>query len=1096
MFSRLALAVAAFAAAAGTASAAVRFHLPMDIAGNTVTETLTGQTYRLEDRNLPMQIVGGEGNAWRTDGYTSHLTGHMPEITDGNTLTARVLLAVDTYHIISHDNPDGNNRRVEIVGCLDDAARTGYGFYMGRTGQYSFRVYVGGSLVSVEAPDRVPLWEWTELTGTVDGTEVRLYRNGTLVSSATASGSGVRVGPAPLRIGRGNGGETLGGADLSTFNGAFDEISVSDNVEVRNFSARYADLNIPADRYAADRMRARYHGQPGMNWTNETHGLYYNDADGLWHAFFQKTGSAPVMSHQHWGHITSPDLITWRDDKPVLHPSEPYDLKGCWSGCVFTDEELTGGKPAILYTGVDYATPYAALATCDDTEHLRHWTKDPSNPVRLAGNYRDTYFFRDGNDACFIIGGDDAVKLYRHKDGSWVADGDFYRCQEGVDRGFTEMPNVTYIPFSENPAHGQWLMTTSPLASSYGTVCLYRTGDISDGRFTGYSAAAKVDLLGRDGFGLLSPSVGRTPDGRIVAMGIVPDKLPTHYNISHGYAHLYSLPREWTLDADGTLMQRPYSGIEAYRNADESMQFHRSGATLDGALTVNPVRGREAEVCAVFTVGENPFGFNFYKDENGRTAKVTYNPATHEVSVDFGNIARYDQDGGNPSRFSSVLDKAPVRGEQMKLHLFIDHSIIDLFVNDRYAASVRVFPTDDNADLIEVFAEGSTFVDSIDAWIIGDGDSSPEPVTPFEPEIPESTGRVAMLVGYDSPAELAANHQEKEAVDFFSRRFPDGQVLYGTDCLGLNVSDFDCVWINVDRIGIGKGCDNLPSPFNTTDFASKLADYVADGGNLYLSKFAVQLAQAIGRTDAGIGVFDDGNGGAGVDVWQTNVRSNGVDFSDHAIYYGIDKKAVDYGIVVDLLGNQQGLHREDHNCMWNMNDFGGHDRFCDDNNARVLGTWGHPGGQSYAGIVEFMPVTGLSPKSISSDRVKSRRGTVIANGLAAYEWAPRTGVNLYHGNIEKLTANIMGYLSPKASVSTDLSAVSGQKRIEVRRIGSGLEYRSDMPVDRIEVFRPDGRMVIAADPGNIFGQLYVSESGPVIVRVISNNQPECFKLIL
>ncbi len=182
--------------------------------------------------------------------------------------------------------------------------------------------------------------------------------------------------------------------------------------------------------------------------------------------------------------------------------------------------------------------------------------------------------------------------------------------------------------------------------------------------------------------------------------------------------------------------------------------------------------------------------------------------------------------------------------------------------------------------------------------------------------------------------------------------------------------------------------------------------------------------------------------------------------------------------------------------MWNMNDFGGHDRFCDDNNARVLGTWGHPGGQSYAGIVEFMPVTGLSPKSISSDRVKSRRGTVIANGLAAYEWAPRTGVNLYHGNIEKLTANIMGYLSPKASVSTDLSAVSGQKRIEVRRIGSGLEYRSDMPVDRIEVFRPDGRMVIAADPGNIFGQLYVSESGPVIVRVISNNQPECLKLIL
>ncbi len=69
--------------------------------------------------------------------------------------------------------------------------------------------------------------------------------------------------------------------------------------------------------------------------------------------------------------------------------------------------------------------------------------------------------------------------------------------------------------------------------------------------------------------------------------------------------------------------------------------------------------------------------------------------------------------------------------------------------------------------------------------------------------------------------------------------------------------------------------------------------------------------------------------------------------------------------------------------------------------AVVLGTWGHVQDYCVAGIVEFKPET-------------EGKGTVIANGLAACEWAPRNGGNAYHSNLEKLTTNTLNYLVSKA----------------------------------------------------------------------------------
>lgn len=1080
-----------------------RFMMTPDGAG--VTDVVSGENFGIEGRFAPMAIsVDGE-NAWRTDGYSSRVVARVGDLVDGDRMTVSLRMAVDTYPIIIHEQP--TEEQVAIISCIDHGKKSGFGFFLGRTGKYSFRMYSGETLVTVDAAGILPLWEWTDLTAVVHDGNVRLFNNGLEVGSAQAPGH-VRVKSATFFIGRSDDNRNeLGGAPLSAFNGAIRDITVNDMalVPVRNQGA-YADLNLPASRYEGDIMRVSYHAAPGMNWTNETHGLIR--WNGKYHVFFQKTGSAPVMSHQHWGHLVSEDLIEWRDEKPALAPGESYDIKGCWSGCVFQDDEITGQRPGLLYTGVDYSQPFVAYASTADDD-LRDWHKDSRNPVFRLENpasmphFRDMFFFRNGDAAYFLTGttkdGHAATLLHKYVGGDWKLQGYFYDSPgRETDGEFAEMPNVTRIG-------DKWVMTTTPLATGKGVVCLYRTGMIGeDGRFVPddrFMAPSQVDILAAKGFGMMSPSPYVTPEGKVLAMGIVADKLPTHYNIEHGYAHLYSLPREWSLDSDGDLLQKPYSGLAARRNQSPDKSIRIDNTILDGSVALNPVRGREAEVCATFTIGDSPFGFNFYKTADGRCARLTYDPAGRELSVDFGGISRYDQDEGNPNRFSAVLPKVPEKGELMKLHLFIDHSIIDVFVNDRYASSVRVFPTDMNADLIEVYADGPTEIVSLEGYVMGDGFCASEPVVPQEPEIPESNGKVGMYVGYPTVEALSANPQEKKAYDYFVSAFPGGKVLFSGDADKIDDEDYDCLWIHVDRTGLSQGYRNLPQEFCNDTFITALKNYLGAGGNLYLSKFATQLAVAVGRTAAEPTEFSSGDGGVGTDVWQVNVSANSRDYSSHPAFYSMAMSDRGYGKLVDMLGNPDGLHREDHNCMWRLNDFGGHDRFCDDNNAKVLGTWGHDGGQAFAGIVEFLPAKhpqGLN-RAIPEEEVDRRKGTIIANGLAACEWSPRTdgganGLNIHHSNLEKLTGNIISYLSPEGLTTSDAAGVSWLGKPEVSGCQGGICFRNLPGRSLVRVFSATG-CLLAETVGEGDGFLSVAHKGFLIVNILTPDADYAFKTV-
>ncbi len=294
-----------------------------------------------------------------------------------------------------------------------------------------------------------------------------------------------------------------------------------------------------------------------------------------------------------------------------------------------------------------------------------------------------------------------------------------------------------------------------------------------------------------------------------------------------------------------------------------------------------------------------------------------------------------------------------------------------------------------------------------------------------------ATPRAAMLIGYPTVNEID-NFQEEAAALFFRQSNPDGVIIAPGETSKINAENIDCIWVHIDRLNAGKG--QLPEAFGNAGTLAALKKFVEDGGNLFLTKQATQLVSKIGRTEEAFApnIYDDGDGGEGTDNWTVNAqigywfvneKDNPVDLRPeqyydhrgHAIYQGLETNNDFPMETFGLLGTGNGsvMWRENHNCLWDLNAYsytseGANtvEKFQNQTTSLIIGTWGHVQDHAVAGIIEFLPTA-------------SYKGKIIANGLAAYEWAPRQGTNAYASNIEKLTGNTVSYLVKPTSTNID-----------------------------------------------------------------------------
>lgn len=277
--------------------------------------------------------------------------------------------------------------------------------------------------------------------------------------------------------------------------------------------------------------------------------------------------------------------------------------------------------------------------------------------------------------------------------------------------------------------------------------------------------------------------------------------------------------------------------------------------------------------------------------------------------------------------------------------------------------------------------------------------------------VPYVASRAAYLLTASS-VDALPDDDERAAAQWFAKQ-ENCDFITPSEISSLDPDIVSVIWIEIDRVGMPLGWENLPSEISNEATIAALKQYTANGGNLYLANMATQLTVPLGFVPDNMAptVFGNGNGGSGNDVWVINPYL-GWQFKDgsdqgfydrtaHEIYNGITLEDPNgYGYEnLPLIGPGQ---REDHNCLWDCNLYGKGNQpdvirnFEVTTNSLVLATWGHVRDHCVAGLVEFYS--------------NADHGKCIANGFAAYEWNQNSGTNPYQHNVEQLTLNILNYL--------------------------------------------------------------------------------------
>lgn len=688
-----------------------------------ITESVTKNAYAVTSQLPAFAVKSIDGDALRFDGYSNYVqTGISSSSLSTTALTLTVTLAAESYPMMKVDVAEDTPSYACIFGNLDENNKKGIALELSSQGDLRFRFGSSdGFLYTVEGDTKntkhkLIRGQWNQVTAVLNksGNSAKLYLNGEEIGTRRNRNNIVHS-TFNFFIGKSAEEKKEGLFHINTFCGLIDDIAIYNEAQTPSAfsSAETPDFNYPASRYEGSLWRPQFHGMPSGSWSNETHGMTF--ADGRYHVFFQKNANGPYMSRLHWGHISSENLYDWREELIAIAPGESYDIKGCWSGCVFDNN----GTPNILYTGVDNAKARIVQASPAD-QSLVKWNKQgvviDGTPAGGFQDFRDPYYFEANGQKYIIVGtgknGVGCCTLHKQNGTSWSNDGAiFFQGTSAAQHGtFWEMPNVT--PMGD----GRFLFTCTPLGTSQGVRTLCWVGTIgSDGKFTADGNGIQYLEMGgisRDGYGLLSPTIYQK-DGKTLLLGIVPDKLPTRDNYEMGWAHNYSLPREISVAADGTLVQKPYSGLTAMRTETS----YSLNSNLIGTQSLAPVSGRQLELMGTFTVQSGEMGFRFLKS-GSREASLTYNATNGMLTLDLTNLDRtVNDDGSYKGTYSAALPKKVAAGEKLKLHVYLDGSIADIFVNDTWAFSVRLFPTNATQIEAEVFATAETQAD-IQAWTL------------------------------------------------------------------------------------------------------------------------------------------------------------------------------------------------------------------------------------------------------------------------------------------------------------------------------------------------------------------------------------------
>ena len=469
----------------------------------------------------------------------------------------------------------------------------------------------------------------------------------------------------------------------------------------------------------AGKDRPAFHLSARTGWMNDPNGFSYYM--GKYHMFYQYY---PFDSHwgpMHWGHAVSEDLLHWEYLPAALAPDEPYDRDGCFSGSAIT---LPDGRHLLMYTGVlrerqsnggFCEVQTQCLAVGDGVDYEKYELnpvldeKDlPEGGSRI--DFRDPKIWRkeDGTYCCIAgnrpADGSGQILLFTSPDGfKWS----FKKVLVSNNNRFGKMwecPDFFQLD-------GKWVLLTSPqdmlphgfeYHNGNGTLCLIGDFDEETDTFTEQHDQS-IDY----GIDFYAPQTVLMPDGRRVMIGWMQnwDTCSFREHNIQWFGQM-SLPRELSVK-NGRLFQNPIRELEDMR----SNEVVHEDVSFSGTISLDGIKGRtiDMEIEVQPEDGQDiyrKFAIRFAQNEQYYTS-LSFHPRDSILKIDrkFSGSRR----AIIHQRRSQVNDKEG----KLKLRLILDRFSVEVFVNDGEQALSAILYTDQEADGISFFADGTVHMNVV-----------------------------------------------------------------------------------------------------------------------------------------------------------------------------------------------------------------------------------------------------------------------------------------------------------------------------------------------------------------------------------------------
>lgn len=431
-----------------------------------------------------------------------------------------------------------------------------------------------------------------------------------------------------------------------------------------------------------------YHLRPISGLVNDPNGFSY--FNGEYHVFYQSYPFGAVHGLKSWVHFKSRDLVNWQYLGTAVKPDTMADSHGAYSGSA----TQIGDKLFLMYTGnhrdQDWVrTPYQIGAWMDQTGHVSGKKILIKKPANITEHFRDPQIIKQGDHYYVILGAQDEAEKHGHIDvwetkdlENWHELG-FLDFTDQVMGYMIECPNLVNVD-----GHAALIFCPQGLDKSiadYQNIYPNMTvvtdkADLANAKLINPSPLQNLD----DGFDVYATQAFNAPDGKAYAISWVGLPDTTYPTDNENWANCLSQVKELHYQ-DGKLLQTPVAAMAKLRHDEQN---------LNKQTIISNHSGQQYELKLEIAADQTGSLKLAAKQELKQGLNLIFDTQTGKLTLDRSHAGDVALDHGTSRTISLPAKQA------LDLDIFVDHSLIEIFVNGGEHVLTARFFTDQDAQSI------------------------------------------------------------------------------------------------------------------------------------------------------------------------------------------------------------------------------------------------------------------------------------------------------------------------------------------------------------------------------------------------------------